>query len=90
MRRCQVCAICGPSGRGLCTLRPVSESMVVDSRWQLPPCEIPTRPRDWGNGVRVMRTLLKSEEGQRRRRERRYKRYEHPQVDPPKTTALDA
>ena len=68
-------------------LCPVSETMELSPHWQrsIRACELPERPHDWGTttsgsttGTRVVRCLPRTEAALRRRREQRYKQYEHP------------
>ena len=69
-------------------LCPVSETMELSPHWQrsIRACELPERPHDWGTstsgsttGTRVVRCLPRTEAALRRRREQRYKQYEHPE-----------
>lgn len=61
-------------------LCPVSESMELSPRWQrsIRECEQPERPRGWGSSIRAVRCLPRTAAALRRRREERYKQYEHP------------
>ena len=68
-------------------LCPVSETMELSPHWErsIRACELPERPHDWGTstsgsttGTRVVRCLPRTEAALRRRREQRYKQYEHP------------
>ena len=69
-------------------LCPVSETMELSPHWQrsIRACELPERPHDWGistsgsaTGTRVVRCRPRTEAALRRRREERYKQYEHPE-----------
>ena len=61
-------------------LCPVSEAMELSPRWQrsIRECEQPERPRGWGSSIRAVRCLPRTAAALRRRREERYKQYEHP------------
>ena len=61
-------------------LCPVSESIELSPRWQrsIRECEQPERPRGWGSSIRAVRCLPRTAAALRRRREERYKQYEHP------------